>query len=88
MFKAGGRPPAHAEACTIAMKDDPFIKVVVDSVNDGIAMPNVRAMSVVWNYAAGMIDKYKTGEQTVENAVKTAVQTIKDDLKGNPSRFE
>ena len=41
----------------------------------------MRAMSVVWNYVAGMIDKYKTGEQTVENAVKTAVQTIKDDLK-------
>ncbi|HBD94332.1 MAG: hypothetical protein A2015_00230 [Spirochaetes bacterium GWF1_31_7] len=88
MYRAGGRPPAHLEACDVAMKENEFIKTVVESVKDGISMPNVRAMSVVWNYAAGMIDKYKTGEQTVENAVKTAVSTIKQDLSGNPSRFE
>lgn len=88
MFRAGGRPPAHIEAAGIASKEDVYIKTVLDSVNDGLAMPNVRAMSVVWNYAAGMVDRYKTGEQTVENAVKTAVDTIKEELSGNPSRFE
>jgi len=88
MFKGGGRPPAHIAANEMAQKDNPFVKPVIDSANDGIPMPNVKAMAVVWNYAAGMIDKFKTGETTVENSIKSAVQTIKNELSKNPSRFE
>lgn len=88
MFKGGGRPPAHIKANEKAQKDDPFVKPVIDSANDGIPMPNVKAMAVVWNYAAGMIDKFKTGETTVENSIKAAVQTIRNELSKNPSRFE
>lgn len=88
MFKAGGRPPAHIKACEEAIKLDPTTKTVVESVMDGIPMPNVKAMSVVFNYAAGMVDKFKTGEQSVENAVKTAVGTIRTEISDKKARYE
>ena len=88
MYDAGGRPPAHISANEEVAKKDPFVKPVVDSANDGIAMPNVKAMAVVWNYAAGMIDKFKTGETSVENAVKSAANQVRADLAKNPSKFE
>lgn len=88
MFRAGGRPPAHLAACDAAMKEDPYVKIVVDSVKDGIAMPNNKAMSVVFNYAAGIVDKFKTGEQTVENAVKTGVNTIRTEISDKKARYE
>jgi maltose-binding protein MalE len=55
---------------------------------DGVPMPNVKAMAVIFNYAAGMIDKFKTGEQSVENAVKTAVSTIRGELTDKQARYE
>ncbi|HQB61650.1 MAG TPA: extracellular solute-binding protein, partial [Spirochaetota bacterium] len=88
MFKSGGRPPAHVKANLESQKLDPFVKPVVDSVNDGVAMPNVKAMAVVFNYAAGMVDKFKTGETTVENAVKSATKTIRDEISSKQSRYE
>ena len=88
MFKAGGRPPAHVKACEEAKKLDPSVGVVIDSVMDGVPMPNVKAMAVIFNYAAGMIDKFKTGEQSVENAVKTAVGTIRGELTDKQARYE
>ena len=88
MFNAGGRPPAHIKANQEAQKRNPFVKPVVDSANDGVSMPNVKAMAVVWNYAAGMIDKFKTGETTVENAVKSATKQIRDEISGKQSRYE
>jgi maltose/maltodextrin transport system substrate-binding protein len=88
MFKAGGRPPAHMSASDEIFKTDPNIKIMIDSANDGMLMPNVKAMAVVWNYAGGMIDKFNTGETTVENALKTAVNTIKDEIGKKQSRYE
>ena len=88
MFKAGGRPPAHIKAAEKVSKDDPYIKVMLDSANGGVLMPNVRAMAVVWNYAGGMIDKFNTGETSVENALKTAVNTIRTEIGKNAKRFE
>jgi maltose/maltodextrin transport system substrate-binding protein len=88
MFQAGGRPPAHVEANNEVQKKDPFVKPVVDSANDGIPMPNVKAMAVVWNYAAGMIDKFKTGETSVENAVKSAANQVRQDLSKNQAKYE
>jgi maltose-binding protein MalE len=55
---------------------------------DGVPMPNVKAMAVIFNYAAGMIDKFKSGEQSVENAVKTAVSTIIGELTDKQARYE
>ena len=88
MFNAGGRPPALIKANQEMQKKDPFVKPIVDSANDGISMPNVKAMAVVWNYAAGMIDKFKTGETTVENAVKSATKQIREEIINKQSKYE
>jgi len=88
MYNAGGRPPAHIKAGEKVGKSDPYIKIMLDSANDGVLMPNVKAMAVVWNYAGGMIDKFNTGETTVENALKTAVNTIREEIGKKQSKYE
>ncbi|OHD10122.1 MAG: hypothetical protein A2086_05845 [Spirochaetes bacterium GWD1_27_9] len=88
MFDAGGRPPAHIKASEKISKNNPHIKIMIDSANDGVLMPNVKAMAVVWNYAGGMIDKFNTGETTVENALKTAVNTIREEIIKKQSKYE
>jgi maltose/maltodextrin transport system substrate-binding protein len=88
MFEEGGRPPAHIEACKKIMKENNVVKTVVLSANDGIPMPNVKAMAVIWNYAAGMVDAFKTGETSVENAIRGATKSIRDELTSNKKRYQ
>ncbi len=88
MFNAGGRPPAHIKAGDEVSAKNPSIKIMIDSANDGVLMPNVKAMAVVWNYAGGMIDKFNTGETTVENSLKTACNTIRSEIGKNSARYE
>jgi len=88
MFNAGGRPPAHIKAAEEVSAKNPNIRVMVDSANDGVLMPNVKAMAVVWNYAGGMIDKFNTGETNVENSLKTACNTIRAEIGKSVSRYE
>jgi len=89
MFNAGGRPPAHIEAAKVVSANNPHIRIMIESAMDGVLMPNVKAMAVVWNYAGGMIDKFNTGETSVENSLKTACNTIRTELGGkNAARYE
>ena len=88
IFKKSGRPPAHIEASKDAIKENPNIKIILDTALKGTLMPNIKAMAVVWNYAAGMIDKILIGESTVEDALKTGTKSIREEISKKQSKYE
>ena len=87
MFESGGRPPAHIKAVEEVSIKDPNVQIMINSANDGILMPNVEAMAVVWNYSGGMIDKFCSGETTVTNSLKTVCNTIRSEISRNADRY-
>ncbi|HBD95879.1 MAG: hypothetical protein A2015_13155 [Spirochaetes bacterium GWF1_31_7] len=88
MWKTGGRPTAHKEASEIISNDNNAVKTMIESVNDGVAMPNVRAMSVIFSNAARIIDNFKTGEISIKNSVKNGMVTIRKELSEKKALFE
>lgn len=87
MYKFGGRPPAHIKAFEKVAKEDPDIATIVSSARDGVAMPSTRAMAIIWDEAASMIDKFKTGEVSVEEAIRAGVDSIKARVDRGKKRF-
>ena len=78
MFKVTGIPPAHIEASNAVVKSEPIIKPFLDSALDGIVLPNVFAMHYAFMYGARIIDLFKKGEVSVENAVNTQVKMMRE----------
>ena len=82
------RPPVIKEDVIGVKRINPEYSSIYNSIKDGDPMPNIKAMAVVFNYAAGMIDKFKTGLLSVEDAVKTACQSIRDEIMTKYDRYE
>lgn len=88
MYNNGLRPPARKDAANEAKRIDPEYSFIYNSIENGDPMPNIKAMAVVFNYAAGMIDKFKSGEYPVEDAVKSACETIRSEIMAKFDRYE
>lgn len=88
MYNNGLRPPARKDAVIEVKRINPEYSSIYNSIKNGDPMPNIKAMAVVFNYAAGMIDKFKTGLLSVEDAVKTACQSIRDEIMTKYDRYE
>jgi len=88
IFEVSGRPPANIEAVKEVESKSDYVSIVIDTAKNGIIMPNVKAMAVVWNYAAGMIDKIKLGDVSVEDALKNGTKTIRDEIVKRKDKLE
>ncbi len=88
MYKNGLRPPARKDAATDVKRVDTEYSYIYNSIENGDPMPNIKATAVVFSYGAGMIDKFKTGLLSVEDAVKTACQSIRDEIMTKYDRYE
>nr|MBP7552816.1 extracellular solute-binding protein [Spirochaetota bacterium] len=88
MYNNGLRPPSRKDAAIEVKKIDPEYSSIYNSIENGELIPNVKATAVVFSYGAGMIDKFKTGLLSVEDAVKTACQSIRDEIMAKYDRYE
>ena len=80
MYNNGLRPPARKDAANEVKRIDPEYSSIYKSIDNGDPMPNIKAMAIVFNYAAGMIDKFNSGEISVEESIKSACQSIRDEI--------
>ena len=88
MFNSGGRPPAHKIAGQELVAKDVVFKTVIDTIPDGVLMPNVKAMAVIFNFASTMINELKTGEITIEESLTKGTKRIKEELQKKQSVYE
>lgn len=88
MYNNGLRPPSRKDAAIEVKKIDPEYSSIYNSIENGDPMPNIKATAVVFSYGAGMIDKFKTGLLSVEDAVNTACQSIRDEIMTKYDRYE
>lgn len=79
LFKAGNRFPALKKAGDSAdVKNDPLSAGFGASAKNGVPMPNIPAMSAVWEPAGSMITAVVEKKATPDKAADEAVKTINE----------
>ncbi|PKR78177.1 cyclodextrin-binding protein [Halalkalibacillus sediminis] len=83
-FEAVGEiPPVQSLIEDPVIADDPVSKAVAIQSERGVPMPNIPEMGHVWEPMAGALQLIATGEQTPEEALNEAVDTIKTNIETN-----
>jgi len=77
MFKAAGRVPVlNSVANSKVVKSNPVTQAVIKSASLGEAMPNIPAMSVVWQPMANALQTLVQGKSTPAQAASDAQKAI------------
>jgi arabinogalactan oligomer/maltooligosaccharide transport system substrate-binding protein len=79
LFKTGNRFPVQKKVAASAdVKANALLAGYGASAANGMPMPNIPAMSVVWEHAGKMIDLVVTKQTTADKAGADAVKAIND----------
>jgi arabinogalactan oligomer / maltooligosaccharide transport system substrate-binding protein len=79
LFKTGNRFPVQTKVAQSAeVKANALLTAFGASAANGVPMPNIPAMSTVWEPAGKMIDLYLTGQVDVNRATADAEKAISD----------
>ena len=77
MFKAAGRVPVLNSVANLKLvKSNPVTQAVIASANLGEPMPNIPAMSVVWQPMANALQTLVQGKSTPAQAASDAQKAI------------
>ena len=81
LFKVGNRIPAQkAMLSDSTVKADANVAAFAASAQDGVPMPNIAAMAVVWGPAGGVLDLLAQNKITPAAAGDKVVKDIKDGI--------
>jgi len=80
IYLADPRLPARKDVLEL-VKGDPDVVAFTQSASNGIPMPNVSQMAGVWAAMNDALNLVLNGKATAEEALKTAVDRIKAQIK-------
>lgn len=80
IYRADPRLPARKDVLEL-VKDNPDVVGFTQSASNGIPMPNVPQMAAVWAAMNDALNLVLNGKATTEEALKTAVDRIKAQIK-------
>ncbi len=81
IYLADPRLPSRKDVLYM-VKDNPDIVGFTNSAKNGIPMPNVPEMGVVWGAMGDALNLIVNGKETPEKALKEAVEKIKAQIEG------
>lgn len=81
IFEKGGRPPAFKEV--LGMVDDPDLAGFTDAGLDGLPMPAIPEMSVVWKSWGDAIILVMQDQISARDAFENAGKHVRETIKGN-----